>query len=214
MQANHPVPQKPRTPPDRKPVAPSLYGGSLKCVLIGLLGLVLVPGISQAAGKMELKTEAAKINYSVGYQVGGDFKNQGIALDAEAMVQGIQDAIKHNAPLLTQEEMNAVLVAMKKKIMAKQQTNSRQKSAEYLKASSAFLKENAKKEGVKTLPDGVQYKVLRKGNGKKPTLKDEVKVHYRISRVGGREVGNTYDKNAPRTFPWPRPFLVCRRSCR
>jgi len=187
---------------DFKLEIPCPYGksGVMKSLLIGTLGLLLIPGVGLAADKAALKTETGKINYSVGYQIGGDFKVQGVELDPEALVQGIQDAIKQNKPKLTQDEMNSLLVGLKKKIMAEQQLKEKQAKADYRQASAAFLKENAKKEGVTVLPDGVQYKVLMAGNGKKPTLKDEVKVNFRVYRVDGKEIGNTYDSGIPRTM--------------
>ncbi len=190
------------SPPDFKPQMPCSYGtcGVTKSLFIGALWLFLLSGVGLAADKAAPKSETGKINYSVGYQIGGDFKEQGVELDPEALVQGIQDAIKQNKPKLTQDEMNSLLVGLKKKIVAEQQAKEKQAKADYRQASAAFLKENAKKEGVTVLPDGVQYKVLMVGNGKKPTLKDEVKVNFRVYRVDGKEIGNTYDSGIPRTM--------------
>jgi len=109
-------------------------------------------------------------------------------------VQGIRDALKKNEPLLSREQMNTTLVNLKKKIVADQQQSDK-------KAGAAFLADNAKQKGVTVLPSGVQYKVLKEGSGKKPTLKDEVKVHYRITRVDGKELGSTYVGGKPRTYP-------------
>lgn len=170
-------------------------------VLIGLLGLVLLPGVCPASDRVELKNETEKINYSVGYQIGGDFKAQNVALTPDALVQGIRDALNKNEPLLSQEQMNSTLMNLKKKIVVDQQRQEKQTAAESRRASAAFLAENAKQKGVTVLPGGVQYKVLKEGAGKKPTLKDDVKVHYRITRVDGKEIGNTYVGGKPRTSP-------------
>jgi FKBP-type peptidyl-prolyl cis-trans isomerase FklB len=166
----------------------------MKSILIGFLALVLLSGVCFAADKKEFKNETERINYSVGYQIGGDFKSQGVELDPEALVQGIRDALKKNEPLLSQEQMNTILVNLKKKILVDQQESNK-------KAGAAFLTENAKQKDVTVLPSGIQYKVLKKGSGKKPTLKDEVKVHYRITRVDGKEIGSTYVGGKPRTYP-------------
>lgn len=168
---------------------------------MGFLGLLLLSGLCQAADKKELKNDTERINYSVGYQIGGDFKSQGVELEPDALVQGIRDALKQNMPLLSQEQMNATLVGLKKKIVADQQEIKRKAAAENRKAGQAFLIENAKQKGVTVLPSGVQYKVLKEGSGGKPTLKDEVKVHYRMTHVDGREIGNTYVGGKPRTYP-------------
>ena len=172
----------------------------MKKSIAGFIGLLLLPGLCSAAEKKELKTDTEKINYSVGYQIGGDFKSQGVELDPDALVQGIQDAINKNKPLLSQEQMNATLVQLKKKIVADQQSAEKKSADENRKAGAAFLVENAKQKGVTVLPSGIQYKVLKEGSGKKPTLKDEVKVHYRIMRVDGKELGSTYVGGKPRTY--------------
>lgn len=176
-------------------------GSDMKYMMMGFIGMVLVPTLSWGVEKLELQSEKDRTNYSVGYQIGGDFKKQGVELNPEALVQGIRDALGNAVPLLPQEQMNATLLELKKKIAADQQVAEKQANAEYRKASAAFLKENAGKEGVTPLPSGVQYKVLKAGSGNKPTLKDEVRVHYRITRVDGKEVGSTYVGGKPRTYP-------------
>ena len=64
-----------------------------------------------------------------------------------------------------------------------------------------FLKENAKKEGVKTLPDGLQYKVIKEGEGKSPKATDTVSVHYRGTLIDGTEFDSSYKRNEPAEFP-------------
>ena len=168
--------------------------------IAAFLGLLLLSGLGLAAEKKELKNETERINYSVGYQIGGDFVSQGVELDPDALVQGMQTAIKKNKPLLSQEQMNATLVQLKKKIVADQQSAEKKAAAENRKSSAAFLAENAKQKGVTVLPSGVQYKIIKEGSGKKPTLKDDVKVHYRMTSVDGKELGNTYVGGKPRTY--------------
>ena len=161
-------------------------------VLTGFFGFILLPFVCLAADKVELKNDTDRINYSVGYQIGGDFKAQGVELNPEALVQGIQDALKKNEPLMSSEQMNTTLVNLKKKITADQQSAQKLAAAENRKAGAAFLEQNAKQKDVTVLPSGVQYKVLKEGTGRKPTLKDDVSVHYRITRVDGKEIASTY----------------------
>jgi FKBP-type peptidyl-prolyl cis-trans isomerase FklB len=182
---------------------PSLPGQGVvhaTCRFIGLLALVLVPGVCPAAGKAELKTETERINYSVGYQIGGDFKAQGVELTPDVLVQGIRDALNKNEPLLSQEQMNSTLISLKKKVVADQQQQEKQAAAENRKASAAFLKENARQTGVTALPSGVQYKVLKAGSGKKPTLQDSITINYRVTRIDGKEIAKT-DANTPKSYP-------------
>lgn len=164
-----------------------------------IIGLMLLPVVCLAADKIELKNEAEKINYSVGYQIGGDFKAQGVELTPEVLVQGIRDAINKNEPLLPQEQMNSTLRELKKKIVADQQRLEKQVAAENRRANADFLKENATQKGVTVLPSGVQYKVLAAGSGKKPTLQDSVTINYKVTRTDGKEIAGT-DANAPQSY--------------
>lgn len=165
----------------------------MRTIITGLLGVALMFDVCWAVDKVELKSESDKINYSVGYQIGGDFKQQGLALNPDALVQGIRDALGSGTPLLSPAEMNGTLVNLKKKLVAQQQTAKKQ-------ADAAFLAANAKKSGVTVLPSGVQYSVMRAGTGKKPTVKDSVSILYRVSRTDGKEIGST-EPNTPKTYP-------------
>lgn len=170
----------------------------LKSAVLGFLSLVLLPCVCLAADKAKL-SETEKINYSVGYQIGGDFKAQGVELAPDVLVRGIQDALNKNEPLLSQEQMNTTLIGLKKKVVADQQRLEKQAAAENRKASAAFLKENAAQKGVTVLPSGVQYKVLKAGSGKKPTLKDSIAIKYRATRPDGKEIAST-DTNTPKSY--------------
>ncbi|MEW6668906.1 MAG: FKBP-type peptidyl-prolyl cis-trans isomerase N-terminal domain-containing protein [Thermodesulfobacteriota bacterium] len=160
-----------------------------------LMVCVLLWGVCLAADKKELKTEEERINYSIGYQIGGDFQRQGWQLHPELVTQGILDAIHHAEPLMSRDQMNATLVNMKKKLVADEHKAARE-------ADAAFLTENAKKEGVVVLPSGVQYRVIKSGTGKQPTLKDSVTIKYSVSRVDGREIATGYTAvTEPKTYP-------------
>lgn len=182
----------------------------MKHLVAAVVFLIPLSGVCWAKGNVELKTEAGKINYSVGYQIGGDFKSQGVELDPEALVQGIHDALGNTAPLLTREQMDTLLRALKKKIETAKVSNL-PSDAEYRRASDRYLKENAKKSGVTVLENGVQYTVLKAGSDKKPALNDDVTVQYRITRVDGREIGSTYGGKKPRTFKVAKAFPALRQ---
>jgi FKBP-type peptidyl-prolyl cis-trans isomerase FklB len=150
--------------------------------------------------KQNLTEEKAKISYSVGYQVGGDFKRQGLDIKPEILLQGIQDAIAGVEPQMNQEEMRATLVALKKKITAAQRQQMKIKAAENLKTGKEFLAMNKEKEGVKTLASGLQYKVITEGTGGLPMATDSVTVNYRGTLIDGTEFDSSYSRNRPATF--------------
>jgi FKBP-type peptidyl-prolyl cis-trans isomerase FklB len=164
---------------------------------------VLLPFASAALAADEapaLKTEADRINYSVGFQVGGDFKRQGVEVSPEAILKGVQDGASGARPLMTTEEMQRVLVDLKKKVVAAAREQ-KLKDLEWVKAQGqTFLAENAKKQGVVTRPSGLQYRVLAEGTGKSPGLTDTVSVNYRGTTMDGAEFDSSYRTGAPAAF--------------
>lgn len=146
------------------------------------------------------ETEAQRLNYSVGYQIGGDFKRQDVPLHPDYLAKGIADALSENASLMSEEEMHATLVRLKRRILAQQQ-NLKNRNAEQRRAEGqAFLAANAEKEGVITLPSGLQYKVIELGTGKSPTEADTVTINYRGTFTDGSEFDSSYRDGKPATF--------------
>jgi len=165
----------------------------MKKLLFMLLATLFLSNSVWAADELKLKDENDKVNYSIGYQIGGDFVKQNIDLKTEVIVKGIQDAIKANKPLLTQEEMNKTLIDLKERIIAEQ----RQKESE---AGLAFLEEYRKKDGVVELPVGVLYRVVEAGKGPLPSVNDNATIHFVTKTVEGQEVSNTYTEGQPKTY--------------
>jgi len=166
-----------------------------------ILALVLTGGCCWAAEPVDLKTETGRINYSVGYQIGGDFKRQGIDLDSLALAQGIEDALQTESPRIAPEVMENTLKSLKERIDAGQKEQRLSQLEKYRGEGRDFLAANGKKEGVVTLPSGLQYRVLKEGIGPRPTLSDTVTVHYRGTQIDGSEFDSSYRRNEPATFP-------------
>jgi len=155
---------------------------------------------SSAAEALDLKDETARINYSLGYQIGGDFKRQGVDMNAEAVVQGIRDALSGEKPKMSQPEMTSTLMELKRKVVASQRKRNVERELDLLKEGEAFLQQNAKKEGVITTDSGLQYRVLQAGSGRSPGPQDQVTVHYKGTHIDGRTFDSSYKKNKPATF--------------
>jgi FKBP-type peptidyl-prolyl cis-trans isomerase FklB len=166
---------------------------------IVVLGFLL-HGVCSADDNVKLKDEKERISYSAGYRLGSDFKQQFGAVDARAMVKGLQDALLGAKPLMTSQEMQTTLMGLKRQFAAEKQKERQELAAKYRVEGQAFLAENAKKEGVVSLPSGLQYKVIKEGTGKAPGLKDTVSVNYRGTLIDGTEFDNSYLRNAPATF--------------
>lgn len=173
----------------------------MKFVIILLVNLMFSLTICWANDKPQLQDEKDKINYSVGYQIGGDFKRQGVELDAAALLQGIKDAVEGSAePLMTADEMHTTLVKLKQKINKATLEQQKHQTLQDLEEGKKFLTENAKKEGVVTLPGGLQYKILREGTGVSPKENDTLTINYRGSLISGREFDSSYRNDKPATI--------------
>jgi len=150
--------------------------------------------------RLSLKDEYAKISYSVGCQVGGDFKRQNLTIHPELVLKGIQDALDGNELMMNKAEMQHILLGLKKKIVASQQKEIKKVAEKNLAQGRTFLKENAKKRGVKTLDSGLQYRILKKGSGVLPKPTDMVTLHYKGNLIDGTEFDSSYKRGEPANF--------------
>jgi len=173
----------------------------MKRVLTVLLCVFVFAAASFAQEKKELASQKDKDSYSLGYQVGGDFKRQGLDLNAETLAQGIKDGMGGATPLMTQQEMNQIMADLRKKVMATQQEERKKAGEKNLAEGKAFLEANKKKEGVKTTASGLQYKVIKEGDGPMPKATDKVTVHYKGTLIDGKEFDSSYSRNQPASFP-------------
>jgi FKBP-type peptidyl-prolyl cis-trans isomerase FklB len=140
-------------------------------------------------GAIELKNDNDKVLYSLGYELGKDITRQELQLVPEVLLKGAEDGKSGARPLVDAGQRQAAL---------KQIRQARAK--ENLAQSQAFLAANEKKEGVQTLPSGLQYKVIQAGEGKTPGARDNVRVHYRGSLIDGTQFDSSYDRGKPATF--------------
>jgi FKBP-type peptidyl-prolyl cis-trans isomerase FklB len=175
-------------------------GIEMKCLLLAALGLALFFNIGFAGETPKIDNETDKINYSLGYQIGGDFKHQKVEIRPELVVKGIQDAIAGTSPLMTPQEMRTVLIDLKKQIEKIERENLLKGSAKNLAEGEAFLAENTKKAGVQVLPSGLQYRVVSEGSGASPKATDAVTVNYRGTLIDGTEFDSSYQRNKPAIF--------------
>jgi FKBP-type peptidyl-prolyl cis-trans isomerase len=160
------------------------------------------PGTEAAAPA--LTTKKQKFSYalgqSIGTQVGGNLKKQSVEVDPILVSQGLKDALSGAKPRLTQEEAQAVLTEMQNEVRKEQQEKMQEASAKNKTEGDAFLAANKSKEGVVTLPDGLQYKILTAGTGPKPTASDSVVCNYRGTLLNGTEFDSSYKRGQPATF--------------
>jgi FKBP-type peptidyl-prolyl cis-trans isomerase FklB len=153
-----------------------------------------------ATAAAPLKTPKEKASYAIGQNIGKGLKKDGVDVDAASLARGIRDAMAGNKPLLTDQEAQAAVMALASEVRAKQQAKMEIAGAANKKEGDAFLAANKTKDGVITLPSGLQYKILTAGTGPKPTAADKVTCNYRGTLIEGAEFDSSYKRGQPVTF--------------
>jgi FKBP-type peptidyl-prolyl cis-trans isomerase FklB len=174
--------------------------------------LALAPSASGA--DLDLSDEVARINYSVGYQIGGDFKRQGVEMNSDAIVRGIADALAEATPQMGREEMSAALMALKRRIVEDAQAREAEQAARMRRASLAFLERNQLEEGVRVADGGLQYRVIKEGSGASPKAGDRVTVHYEGRLISGQVFDSSRKRGEPATLSLDRVIPGWRQGLR
>ena len=157
--------------------------------------ILTCPLTTHAVGT-SLETDAEKYSYSIGINFAQSLMRQGVPLDADAIYMALRDAIEGSEPRLSAEQMSETLRAEAQRAGMRK----REMAGENLKRGKAYMAENGAKDGVTTLPNGIQYEVLRKGDGKRPARDDTVTVHYTGMLTDGREFDSSKRRGEPATF--------------
>ena len=137
------------------------------------------------------------VSYSVGVDIGKSFRLQEMDIDPDAMARGLSDAFSDKETVLTDEEIQSTLINFRQVFQQKQREVAQRKAQEAAVAEEAYLAESASKEGVVSLPSGLQYKVITPGDGPSPLSTDRVKVHYKGTLVDGTVFDSSYDRGQP-----------------
>ncbi len=168
----------------------------IKLVAVAL-GLVMSTAINAADA---LNTDLDKLSYSIGSDLGKNFKSQGIEVNPTVLAEGIKDGMSGSALKLTDEQMKDVLNKFQKDLMEKRTAEFNKKAEENKVKGEAFLAKNKAKEGVVTLADGLQYKIIKNGTGAKPGKDDNVTVEYKGTLISGEVFDSTEKTGKPATF--------------
>jgi len=166
-----------------------------RIVLATMLSLVMSSCIA-ADSELDFENETTRINYSLGYQIGGDFKRQNVDMNAAAVIQGIEDALANAEPQMSVEEMQATLIELKRKVTEAQRASRRKNELQLIEEGKAFMADHAQKEGVVVTESGLQYRIIDPGTGKSPTATDIVTVNY----AGTHPNGTTFDSGEGAQF--------------
>ncbi len=168
--------------------------------MVVVFGLLLVANTVLAAKNLELKTPKDKASYAIGMDMGNSLKKNGVDVNPDALAKALKDVLTDQKTQLTDQEAGTILADMQKEMQGKRQEKMKIQGEKNKTEGTAFLAENMKKEGVKTLPSGLQYKVLTEGGGKSPSATDTVTVQYTGRLVDGTEFDSSYKRGQAATF--------------
>jgi len=162
-------------------------------------------GVSDEGGEeAEAMGLSDTASYAIGWQTGQSFLQQSVEVDKESLIQGLTDALAGSAAKFTDEEMMAAMQKFQQEMMMRQQAQMQEQAGSNQAAAAEFLAANGAREGVTTLPSGLQYEVITEGDGVKPSAEDTVSVHYRGTLLDGTVFDSSYDRGSPATFPLNR----------
>lgn len=164
-------------------------------------GLLLLACQSKTQQTVQLKTQLDSMSYMIGMDIGKNLQAQSIEVNADALAQGLKDVLAGNKTSLTDEQMQELALEFQNEMSERQEKKMRERSEKNRKEGDAFLAENKKKQGVVTLANGLQYKILKKGTGRKPKESETVTVHYRGRLIDGTEFDSSFKRGEPATFP-------------
>jgi FKBP-type peptidyl-prolyl cis-trans isomerase FklB len=148
----------------------------------------------------DVETEKGKLSYAVGWDIGADIKRRSTEFDVESLISAIRDVVAENEPKVSADEMRTLLTELQEKVRAEQVEQFRALSEKNQAESEAFLEANKSKTGIVVLPSGVQYRIIEEGEGARPGLESKVSVHYRGSKMDGREFDSSFARGTPEEF--------------
>ena len=158
------------------------------------------PADSQSEAVVSLESEAQKVSYIMGINIGSQINTDDLELDMATFNAGIQDAFAGAEPRLSEEEVRSVIEAFQARLSAEQEEAANIASEANLKEGEVFLAEKAKSEGVVVLPSGLLYKIIEQGSGATPSAEDTVEVNYAGTLIDGTEFDSSYKRGVPAQF--------------
>ena len=150
---------------------------------------------------MSFSSNKEKISYIIGRDMAANFKKQGIEVDPEIFLQGFKEALSGAESKLNPEEVQAAMMALQQEMQSRQAAGKGAMAEANKQEGEAFLAQNKTREGVTTLPSGLQYMVLQEGNGASPGPTDKVTTHYHGTLIDGTVFDSSYERGQPATFP-------------
>lgn len=167
------------------------------------IAMMVLPVLASAQEAPALKTDKDKLSYAMGMDLATQLRARSVDLDPAVFAKGMADALAGKT-LMTQDEARAVITELQKTLVAQQAAAAKAAGDKNRAEGEAFLAANKTKQGVVSLPSGLQYKVLTTGTGPKPTAEQTVVCNYRGTLIDGKEFDSSYKNGQPATFPLNR----------
>ena len=173
----------------------------MRNVAVTLLVVVMTGCQSSDDKKTELTTQKDKVSYAIGLNIGANMVKDSLELDYVVLLQGIKDAsLDTSKRLMSMDEVKTTLMAWQQEMQNKQMERQRAVGDKNRQDGEKFLAENKKEAGVVTLPSGLQYKVIKDGNGPMPKANQVVVIHYVGTLVNGQEFDSSVKRGQPAEF--------------
>jgi len=148
-----------------------------------------------------MKSTKEKVSYCIGLETGKNLKQQFADMDLQLLFEGFQDGLSSQSPKLSQDEIRSILIALRGQVENQQKQFIAQLAQENKKQGDAFMLSNKSKDGVKALPSGLQYRIIKSGTGSTPPIFDNVKIHYTGKFLDGKVFDSSHDRGEPAVFP-------------
>jgi FKBP-type peptidyl-prolyl cis-trans isomerase FklB len=168
-----------------------------------------------------LNTLKEKISYIIGRDMAANFSKQGIEIEANQLLAGLQDAMAGKPSQLSAEETQKTMMQLQEEMEQKFQEKAGKAGEANKKEGQDFLAANKNKEGIHTLPSGLQYEILQEGTGKTPTRTDQVTTHYKGTLIDGTVFDSSYERGQPATFPvngviagWTQALMLMKEGAK
>jgi FKBP-type peptidyl-prolyl cis-trans isomerase len=184
-----------------------MYSSTIQAILmkgiiaiVGALVIFSCTAESQQVNSVKPKSSADTTSYAIGMSIGTNIRQQKLDLVIDQVLAGLRDAVADKS-LLTEDQMSNVLQKFQMEQQAKAEAERERAQAANKERGAKFLAENKTKPGVITTASGLQYQVLKQGNGAKPTAASTVKVHYTGTLIDGKVFDSSVQRGQPIEFP-------------
>jgi FKBP-type peptidyl-prolyl cis-trans isomerase len=172
----------------------------MKYVLIVAMSIALFACEGVTQDNVTMKSQIDSVSYAIGMDIGRNMKMQRLEINTAAVAAGMKAMLDSTKALMTDEQCSTVMMAFQQRMMAKQEQDKKVAAEKNVKEGEEFLAKNKSKEGVQVTASGLQYKVLKMGNGPKPTADKTVSVHYRGTLIDGTEFDSSIKRGQPAEF--------------